>query len=60
MYVKIYAVVFSSGGCEKTRFIETNKTLDIDGVKEFLAQQGVVADEIIQCVIVNSTRVICH
>lgn len=26
----------------------------------FLAQQGVVADEIIQCVIVNLTRVICR
>lgn len=52
---KVYGVVFRCGHTEKTRFIETCEPIDcnIKRVIELLANQGVIADEILQITELN-------
>lgn len=57
--VKVYGVVFRCGNAEKTRFIETEESIncDIQRVTELLANQGVIADEILQITELNQKPV---
>lgn len=58
-FLKVYGIVFRCGNTEKTRFVETAEDIsyNIKRAVELLANQGVIADEILQITKLNEMTV---
>nr|DAP58795.1 MAG TPA: hypothetical protein [Caudoviricetes sp.] len=58
-FLKVYGIVFRCGNTEKTRFVETEEDIsyNIKRAVELLANQGVIADEILQIAELNQRKV---
>lgn len=58
-FLKVYRIVFRCGNTEKTRFVETAEDIsyNIKRAVELLANQGVIADEILQIAELNQRKV---
>lgn len=58
-FFKVYGIVFRCGNIEKTRFVETEEDIsyNIKRAVELLANQGVIADEILQIAELNQRKV---
>lgn len=58
-FFKVYGIVFRCGNTEKTRFVETEEDIsyNIKRAVELLANQGVIADEILQIAELNQRKV---
>lgn len=52
LYLKIYGVIFKHDGIEKIRFLKSDQNLEHNQkcVMELLAEQNIIAEEIIQIV----------
>ena len=58
-FLKVYGIVFRCGNTEKIRFVETAEDIsyNIKSAVELLANQGVIADEILQIAELNQRKV---
>lgn len=58
-FFKVYGIVFRCGNIKKTRFVETEEDIsyNIKRAVELLANQGVIADEILQIAELNQRKV---
>lgn len=56
LYLRIYCVIFKHGGIEKTRFLKSDQDLEHNQilVMELLAEQNIIAEEIIQIVEIST------
>ena len=57
--IKVYGVISRCGSTEKIRFVETEENISFNSKRavELLANQGVIADEILQIAELNQRKV---